>query len=76
MKHWTLEKVDEALNRSDMAESVELPIEQFRELLIMAEDILKLAKDAKEYEGKYGIDTNYSTFSEYVELVKTTLDNY
>lgn len=34
--YWTKERIEEALQRADIAATVELPIEQFRELLEIA----------------------------------------
>lgn len=40
--YWTLEKIAEAKNRLEMAESVEFPAMQAYELLSLAEQTLKL----------------------------------
>jgi len=34
--YWTKEKIQEALQRSEFAATVELPVEQFRELMEIA----------------------------------------
>lgn len=72
--YWTIEKLDTDLQRGTLAASVEMPIEQERELLLIARDMLHLTADAKAYREKHKLTVH--TTPEYLQIIENVLEKY
>lgn len=69
---WTLEDINNALERSEMAAEATFPIEKTRALLFMAKDLLEMKNALDDYKEKHGVSIH--TYPEYVEIVHKFLD--
>ena len=77
--YWTIEKIDLALQRGELAASCEMPIEHLRALLLIARDMLELSQKAKAYDEKYILnpcDKRTGILQEYLEIFTETLEKY
>lgn len=70
----TIEEIDQDLQRGTLAASVEMPIEQQRELLLIARDMLQLVMDAKAYKEKHKLTIH--TTPEYLQIIENVLGKY